>query len=290
MSFAERSNSGRPQYAGVTPTLRVMINAAQKAAKSLLRDFGEVENLQVSRKGPGDFVSKADLRAEEIIKAELSKARPGFGFLAEESGETPAPEGTAAEGGENTRWIIDPLDGTTNFLHGIPHWSISIALEKDGKMLAGVIYDPCKDEMFYAERGLGGFVNSKRLRVSARNDLDSALFATGIPFGLHNEDTMTTFNKRLANTGLKTAGTRRYGSAALDCAWVAAGRYEAYWEEPINMWDVAAGLVLVSEAGGKVTTLDNKSVDQVAEKRSILATNLHLHEDVADLIKDADKF
>ncbi len=251
----------------------VMINAARRAAKTLRRDFGEVEALQVSRKGAADFVSAADIRAEQAIFEELSKARPRYGFVMEEKGEV--------EGADNSnRWIVDPLDGTTNFLHGIPHFSISIALERDRQPIAGVVYNPATDELYWAEKGEGAFMNERRLRVSARSELDSALFATGLPFkgrpGLA---------AALGETGRvleQTAGVRRFGSAALDLAFVAAGRYDAYWERGLNAWDVAAGIVLVREAGGVVSEIDGGAKPLSAG--SILASNADMHEKARALI------
>jgi myo-inositol-1(or 4)-monophosphatase len=251
----------------------VMINAARRAAKSLRRDFGEVEALQVSKKGAADFVSAADIRAEQAIFEDLSKARPRFGFVMEEKGEI--------EGADNSnRWVVDPLDGTTNFLHSLPHFAISIALERDRQPIAGVVYNPATDELYWAEKGEGAFLNERRLRVSARSELDSALFATGLPFkgrpGLA---------QALAEAGRvleQTAGVRRFGSAALDLAYVAAGRYDAYWERGLNPWDVAAGIVLVREAGGVVSEIDGGAKPQSAG--SILASNVDLHEKARALI------
>jgi myo-inositol-1(or 4)-monophosphatase len=217
-----------------------------------LRDFGEVEQLQVSVKGPSDFVSTADLRAEQTLKEELSKARPGFAFLMEESG---------ASGGDDWewRWVVDPLDGTTNFLHGIPHWAISVGVEKriapdKTELVAGVIYNPASDEMFWAEKGVGAFLNDKRLRVSGRKDMREALFATGIPFG--GVARKAEFSATLHKLMPQVAGVRRFGAAALDLAWVAAGRYDGFWELGLKPWDIAAGIVLVREAGGFVSDPD----------------------------------
>jgi myo-inositol-1(or 4)-monophosphatase len=243
----------------------VMMNAARRAAKSLRRDFGEVEALLVSKKGAADFVSAADLRAEQAIFEELSKARPKFGFLMEERGEI--------EGSDNSnRWVVDPLDGTTNFLHGMPHFAVSIALERDRQPFAGVIYNPATDELYWAEKGEGAFMNDKRLRVSSRHDLESALFATGLPFkgrpGL---------KRALAETEavlVETAGVRRLGSAALDLAYVAAGRFDVYWERDLNPWDVAAGVVLVREAGGVVSEIDGGA--KPVHAGSILAANVDM--------------
>ncbi len=226
--------------------LNVMIKAARKAGRSLTKDFREVENLQVSRKGAGDFVTKADLAAEKIIKEELMEARPTYGWLAEEGG--------AEEGADPTRrWIVDPLDGTTNFLHGLPHWAVSIALEHKGQIVAGVIYDAAKDEMYVAEKGMGAWMNDQRLRVSSRHQMIESVFATGIPFGGRSDLPETI--KEIAKVAPAVAGIRRWGSAALDLAYVAAGRYEGYWERRLNAWDLAAGIVLVREAGGFIEPL-----------------------------------
>jgi myo-inositol-1(or 4)-monophosphatase len=226
--------------------LNVMMKTARKVGRALLKDFTEVEQLQVSAKGPGDFVSRADKRAEETIRNELMAARPSYGFLGE--------EGTVIEGEDPTRrWIVDPLDGTTNFLHGLPHWAVSIGLEHKGQIVAGVIYDPVKDEMFYAEKGEGAWLNESRLRVSARHKMIESIFATGLPFG-GRADLPETL-KDLARLLPACAGVRRFGSAALDLAYVAAGRYDGFWERRLNAWDMAAGLVIVREAGGFVEPL-----------------------------------
>ncbi|MGH1354104.1 MAG: inositol monophosphatase family protein [Thalassovita sp.] len=224
--------------------LNIMIKAARKAGRSLVKDFREVENLQVSMKGAGDFVSKADLAAEAILKEELLGARPTYGWLAEEGGEIEGKDPTR-------RWIVDPLDGTTNFLHGLPHWAISIALEHKGQIVSGVVYDAAKDEMFYAEKGMGAWLNdSNRLRVSGRTRMIETIFATGIPFA--GKKTLPATLQDLARIMPECAGVRRFGSAALDLAYVAAGRYDGYWERELNIWDIAAGYLIVQEAGGMV--------------------------------------
>ena len=259
-----------------SPLLNVMTGAALKAAKGLIRDLGELEQLQVSRKGPADYVSKADRRAEEVLLAELRKARPGYGLLMEESG---------THGGSDTsnRWIVDPLDGTTNFLHGIPHFSISIGLERDGEMFAGVIYSPIVDEMYVAERGSGAYLNGRRLRVSGRRSVEEALFATGIPF--KGQEGHELFIRQLRTVIPVCSGVRRFGSAALDLAYVAAGRYDGYWENGLNPWDMAAGIVIVREAGGFVTDLAGGR--KMFSGGGVLATNAQLHGDLQKLIASA---
>ncbi|MGF1551728.1 MAG: inositol monophosphatase family protein [Paracoccaceae bacterium] len=229
--------------ATASANLNVMIQAARRAGRGLVRDFGEVEQLQVSRKSAGDFVSTADRKSEATIREILSEARPAYGWLGEETGEETGRD-------ETRRWIVDPLDGTTNFLHGLPHWAVSIALEHKGKIVAGVIFDPVKDEMFVAETGAGAWMNDRRLRVSGRRELSAAIFATGLPWGAKR--TLSESFRDLAEVLPRTAGVRRFGAAALDLAYVAAGRYDGYWEREVNPWDIAAGLVIVREAGGLV--------------------------------------
>ena len=226
--------------------LNIMMKAARKAGRSLVKDFREVENLQVSMKGAGDFVSKADIAAEKILKDELMGARPTYGWLAEEGGEQEGQDPTR-------RWIVDPLDGTTNFLHGLPHWGISIALEHKGQVVAGVVYDPSKDELFFAEKGAGAWMNESRLRVSGRTKMIESIFATGLPFGGRADLPQTL--QELARVLPACAGVRRWGAAALDLAYVAAGRYDGFWERRLNAWDVAAGMIIVREAGGLVEPL-----------------------------------
>jgi len=242
--------------------LNVMMLAARKAGRSLIKDFGEVENLQVSAKSAGDFVSRADIRAEGIIREDLMEARKTYGFMGEESTEIKGEDPTR-------RWIVDPLDGTTNFLHGMPHWAISIALEHKGEIVSAVIYDPVKDEMFVAEKGTGAWINDKRLRVSNRSDLIESVFATGVPFG--GSPNLPESLQHMARLAPQCAGIRRWGAAALDLAYVAAGRYEGYWERGIHPWDIAAGILIVKEAGGFVEAMD---ADQnPMEAGSILASN-----------------
>jgi myo-inositol-1(or 4)-monophosphatase len=258
--------------------LNVMIGAARKAARSLKRDFGEVEHLQVSLKGPANFVTAADRRAEEILRAELAKARPGYGFLGEEGGRQ--------EGADKTHcWIVDPLDGTTNFLHSIPQFAISIALEREATIVAGVIYNPANEELFIAERGKGAFLNDKRLRVAARKRLADAVVACGLPH-LGRGD-LALFRKEFAAVQEKVAGLRRFGAAALDLAWVAAGRLDGYWERNLSPWDTAAGLIMVREAGGFVTDIDGR--DDIFAHGEILAGNDTMHRELLALIKQAAK-
>ncbi|MGF1658117.1 MAG: inositol monophosphatase family protein [Rubrimonas sp.] len=258
-----------------SPNLAVMIAAARKAGRRLVRDFGEVENLQVSVKGAGDFVSNADRKAEETIRAELEHARPAYGWLGEETGAAAASDGM-------NRWIVDPLDGTTNFLHGLPHWAISIGLERKGEIVAGVVYDPIKDEMFTAEKGAGAWMNDRRLRVSGRRDMSEMIFATGVPF--MNSPHLPRTLKDLAHLMPRCAGVRRWGAAALDLAYVAAGRYDGYWERNLNPWDVAAGVLLVREAGGFVHDIDDEARDPVAG-RAIVAANAEVYATFRDLLR-----
>ena len=256
--------------------LKVMIDAVRKAARGLTRDFGEVAELQVSKKGAADFVSAADLKAEQTLFEELSRVRPGYGFLGEERGEVPGTDKTH-------RWIVDPLDGTTNFLHGIPHFAINVALEREGQIVAGVTYNPATNDLYWAERGRGAFHNDKRLRVSSRNRLDEAVIATGIPFLGHGQHAR--FLKELHQISQRVAGIRRFGAAALDLAWVAAGRYDAFWERDLSPWDVAAGLLLVSEAGGMVT--DAEGGEHILTGGSTCASNTALHPLIVDRLRAA---
>jgi myo-inositol-1(or 4)-monophosphatase len=261
-----------------TPIMNVMTTAARKAARSMRRDFGEVEALQVSKKGPSDFVSAADQRVEQVLFAELSRARPAYGFLMEERG--------AVEGADKAhRFIIDPLDGTTNFLHGVPHFAISIALEREGQLIAGVIFQPLTDEMFIAERGQGAWLNDKRLRVAARTELGEALIATGVPFrGRPGHDL---FNAELAALSEDIAGIRRFGSAALDLAWVAAGRFDAFWERNLAPWDIAAGIVILREAGGYVTEIEGG--EDMLSSGSIVGAAPGLHAPIRERLVNAKR-
>lgn len=265
----------------LSPALNVMTSAARKAGRKLIRDFGEVENLQISLKGPADFVTVADRRTERILIEELQKARPGYPILTEESGLVDGPD-------KSHRFIVDPLDGTTNFLHGIPHFAISMALEREAQLVSGVIYNPVTDDLFTAERGHGAFLNDKRLRVAARKDLKTCLSATGIPFlGRGTEEEHGRFMKELRAVVESTPGIRRFGSAALDLAWVAAGRYDAFWEHGLAPWDLAAGILMVREAQGVVTDL--KGGDRVLETGDVLAANETIHPQLLKLLRAAAK-
>jgi myo-inositol-1(or 4)-monophosphatase len=247
--------------------ISVMIDAARKAGRGLSRDFGEVTELQVSKKGAADFVTAADLKAEQVIFEVLDKARPGYGFLGEERG--------MIEGTDKThRWIVDPLDGTTNFLHAIPHFAVNIALERDGQVVAGVTYNPITHDLFWAEKGKGCFLNNeKRMRVAARTRLDEAVLATGIPF--LGKPGHAQFLKELHQISQRVAGVRRFGAAALDLAWVAAGRFDGYWERGLNAWDIAAGMLMVTESGGKASDIEGG--DAALTSGTVLASNLELH-------------
>jgi myo-inositol-1(or 4)-monophosphatase len=262
----------------LSPALNVMIAAARKAGKGLIRDFGELENLQVSRKGPADFVSTADQRTERILLEELSRARSGYGFLLEESG--------IVEGTDKThRFIVDPLDGTTNFLHGIPQFAISIALEREGQLQSAVVFNPVTNELYTAERGHGAYLNDRRLRVAARERLPDCVVATGTPF--HGTAGHEEFLAELPRVMSEVAGIRRFGSAALDLAFVAAGRFDAYWERYISPWDVAAGILLVREAGGVVTDITGR--DRMFEVNHILAANEPLHRSMLAILRGAPR-
>ena len=267
----------------LSPHMTVMQNAVQKASRRLVRDFAEVEQLQVSVKGPGDFVSQADLRAEQTIRTELERARPGYAFLLEEGG---------AVGSANWawRWIVDPLDGTTNYLHGVPHWCISVALERRGdtgsEIVSGCIYNPVNDEMFWAEKGVGAFLNERRLRVSARREIKDALFATGIPFASVPPARRLAFARTLGTLMPVVAGIRRFGAAALDLAWVAAGRYDGYWELGPKPWDVAAGALIVREAGGFATDVAGGDLVMDTAGIDIVAANPHLHPKLLEVVAE----
>jgi myo-inositol-1(or 4)-monophosphatase len=280
-----RERSGPPERKSLaqrSATITVMIRAAFAAAKNLKRDFGEVEHLQISEKGPGDFVSHADIKAERTLRTELSRVRPDYGFLGEEGGET--------KGDGRNRWIVDPLDGTTNFLHGVPHFAISIALEREKEIIAGVIYQPISDELFWAEKGNGAYIDtpnarSRRLRVSGRKEPARALVGTGIPhIGKGNH---AAYHAKLAAVTERTAGVRRWGAAALDLAFVAAGRYDAFFEFGLAPWDVAAGILMVREAGGFVEDIDGR--DTALNTGNIIATNGHLLGPLGRVLRNAAK-
>lgn len=247
--------------------MEIMVRAALRAARSLVRDFGEVEQLQVSIKGPADFVSAADRRAEQVIFEELRRARPSWGFLMEESGEH--------RGGDpERRWIVDPLDGTTNFLHGLPHWSISIALEEKGEITAGLVYDPVKNELFIAEKGQGAFMNDRRIRVSSRRDMEAALIGCGLP--VRNWEGRRLFARQMERVADQVVGLRRLGTASLDLAYVAMGRQDGFWEFGLKPWDIAAGILLVREAGGLVGRLEGDDVPP--ERSTLVAGNPWIYE------------
>lgn len=254
--------------------MNVMIGAARKASRSLKRDYGEVENLQVSLKGPANFVTAADRRAEETLRAELNKARPNYGLLGEEGGRR--------EGTDKTHtWIVDPLDGTTNFLHGLPHFAISIGLQREGTIVAGLVYNPITDELFTAERGKGAFLNDKRLRVAGRKRLTEAVAACPLPH--YGRGDLDLGLRELAAVQDKVAGLRRFGSAALDLAFVAAGRLDVYWERNLSPWDMAAGAILVREAGGFVT--DIGGTDAFMTEGHVVAGNETMHRDLLAILK-----
>ncbi len=256
--------------------LNLMLKAARKAGRSLVKDFREVENLQVSTKGPGDFVSRADREAERIIKEELMGGRPTYGWLGEETGEEQGQDPTR-------RWIVDPLDGTTNFLHGMPHWAVSIALEHKGEIVSAVVYDAAKDELYWAEKGSGAWMNDRRMRVSGRREMHEAVFATGVPFGA--KSTLPAMLQDLARLMPACAGVRRWGAASLDLAYVAGGRFDGYWERELKAWDIAAGMLLVREAGGFVSAI--REGDDPLEKGAILCANEPLFEPFRKIIRGA---
>jgi myo-inositol-1(or 4)-monophosphatase len=253
--------------------LNVMIKAAHRAGRSLKRDLGEVEQLQVSLKGPANFVTAADRRAEE-----LAKARPDYGFLGEEGG-------LRAGADKTHRWIVDPLDGTTNFLHGIPHFAVSIALERDGVIVAALTFNPANDELFVAERGKGAFLNNQRIRVAARQRLGDAIVGCGLPH--YGRGDLRLSRYEIAAVQEKFAGLRRYGSAALDLAWVAAGRLDVYWERDLSPWDMAAGILLVREAGGYASDLAGG--DAIFAKSQIAAGNETMQRELLRLLREAEK-
>jgi myo-inositol-1(or 4)-monophosphatase len=259
-----------------SPIITIMTDAVTKASRSLKRDFGEVENLQVTLKGPGDFVSQADRKAEKVIFETLEKARPGYGYVMEESG--------VVEGSDKShRWHIDPLDGTSNFLHGVPHFAISLGLERDGMLVAGIVFDVIKDEMFVAERGKGAYMNNRRLRVSGRKEPSLMLVGTGIPH--IGKPGHPLFLKELGATMARFQNVRRMGSAALDIAYVAAGRLDAYWERGLNSWDFAAGAIIVREAGGVFSALDGR--EDVTQSKDIICGNETAEKLLGETLKKA---
>lgn len=266
--------------AGRSALITVMHKASMAASRRMMRDFGELENLQVTRKGAADFVSQADISAERTLRQELEKARPDFGFIMEESGTSAGAEP------DSPVWIVDPIDGTTNFLHGIPHFAISIAVMEKGKLLAATVFDPCRHEFYFAEAGKGAFLNDRRIRVSGRRTLADGLFATGIPFlGRGSAETDVRFLAEMKEVMQQSSGIRRMGAASLDLAFVAAGRYEGYWERGLKLWDIAAGILLVREAGGFVS--DFASRDMALKSGDVVAANSALHVPLLKLLKQA---
>ena len=256
-----------------SPNLNVMIKACRKAAKVLIRDFGEIENLQVSLKGPGNFVTASDIKVEKIIIEELQKARPTYSILSEEIGEI--------NNDESFKWIIDPIDGTANFLHGIPHFAISIGLEQDKEIVSGIIYDPIKDEMFVAEKGQGAYLNNKRMRVSARSKLKDCIICTGGPKkdSKHREVTLEEYKKISSKIFIPV---RKLGSASLDMAYVAAGRYDGYWQRDLSYWDIAAGIILVKESGGFVSDFNGEN--EYIKNKTILVTNSKVDKEMIEVL------
>ncbi len=256
--------------------INVMVKACRKAAKNIIRDFGEIEKLQVSLKGPGDFVTASDKKAEKVLIEELQKARPNYSILSEESGKI--------ENDEEFKWIIDPIDGTMNFLHGIPHFAISVGLEHKREIICGIVFDPIKDEIFLAEKGNGSYLNNQRLRVSYRKKLKECLIVTGGPsFRLKDADKKLSLNEYYKFSSKVMAPIRKMGCASLDMAYVAAGRYDGFWQRNLNYWDIAAGIVLVKEAGGFVTDFEGNN--GYIEKKTILVTNSKISEEMIEVLK-----
>jgi myo-inositol-1(or 4)-monophosphatase len=254
--------------------INVMVKAARRAGRSLKRDLGEIENLQVSLKGPANFVSLADKRSEQMLYEDLSKARPGYGFIGEEGGKR--------EGSDKSHtWIVDPLDGTTNFLHGIPQFAISIGLRREDTVIAGLIYNPANDELYIAERGKGAFLNDQRLRVAGRRKLGDCVVACGLPhMGRGDHDLSRREMMEIQN---KVAGLRRFGAASLDMAFIAAGRLDGYWERNLSSWDMAAGAILVREAGGTVSCVDGKS--DPLETGNVICGNEYIHAELVKILR-----
>tara|TARA_Y100000590_G_scaffold169972_1_gene194544 strand:+ start:1183 stop:1968 length:786 start_codon:yes stop_codon:yes gene_type:complete len=254
--------------------INVMVKACRKAAKTLIRDFGEIENLQVSLKGPGDYVTASDKKVEKILIDELQKARPSYSILSEEIGEI--------NNDKSFRWIIDPIDGTSNFLHGIPHFAMSVALEHEKEIICGIVYDPIKDEMFAAEKNNGSYVNNKRMRVSARSKLKECIIFSGGPrYESKNKELVFEEYKKFSlkvNTAI-----RKLGSASLDMAYVAAGRCDGFWQRDLNYWDIAAGIILIKESGGLVT--DFKGENEYIQNKTILATNSKIKNEMIEVLR-----
>ena len=258
--------------------INVMVKAARNAGRSLKRDLGEIEHLQVSLKGPANFVTKADKRAEEMLYADLTKSRPGYGFIGEEGG--------TREGADKSHtWIVDPLDGTTNFLHGIPQFAISIGLQRDGVIIAGVIYNPANDELYIAERGKGAFLNDQRLRVAGRRKLDECVVACGLPHIGRGDHALS--GREMAAIQNKVAGLRRFGAASLDLAFVAAGRLDGYWERNLQPWDIAAGQIMVREAGGTISGMAGD--DDPLKTGHVICGNEYVHGELVKILKALDK-
>jgi myo-inositol-1(or 4)-monophosphatase len=258
--------------------INVMVKAARRAGRSLKRDLGEVENLQVSLKGPANFVTMADRRAEEMLYTDLTKARPGYGFIGEEGG--------TREGQDKSHtWIVDPLDGTTNFLHGIPQFAVSIGLQREGTMIAGLIYNPANDDLYIAERGKGAFLNDQRLRVAGRRKLDECVMACGLPHVGRGETEQ--WRAEMTAIQAKVAGLRRFGSAALDLAFVAAGRFDGYWERGLKSWDLAAGQIIVREAGGIVSGFEGS--DDPLTTGNVICGNEFVHAELVKMLKQLGK-
>ena len=259
-----------------SPNINVMVKACRKAAKILIRDFGEVEKLQVSLKGPADFVTVSDIKVEKILIDELQKARPNYSILSEEIG--------LIKKDEEFKWIIDPIDGTANFLHGIPHFGISIGLERNKEIICGIIYDPIKNEMFFAEKGNGAYLNDQRMRVSARSKLmDCIIFTGGPAFKSNDEDKKLSLKEYEKFSSKVGTPLRKMGSASLDMAYVAAGRCDGFWQRNLNYWDIAAGIILVKEAGGFV--MDFNGNDEYIENKNILVTNSKINEQMIEILK-----
>ncbi len=254
--------------------INVMVKACRKAAKILIRDFGEIENLQVSLKGPGDFVTASDKKVEKILIEELQKARPNYSILSEEIGKISIDE--------SFKWIIDPIDGTSNFLHGIPHFAMSVGLEHNEEIICGIIYDPIKDEMFVAEKGNGSYLNNQRIRVSSRSKLKDCIIFTGGP--KHDSKNRELALKEYNNFSSKVLiPIRKMGSASLDMAYVASGRCDGFWQRNLNYWDIAAGIILVKESGGFVT--DFKGENRYIQNKTILATNSKINNEMIEVLK-----